>query len=79
MNRRKFCKSLAMVPVAAVAVSIGLKGARVVDCGNVKLQFPTLIHKGNQTGRWASGCLPVYFMSRDGFTVYDGSAFHVIT
>ena len=65
MNRRNFCKSLAMVPVAAVAVSIGVPEAgHVIDTGsNVKLQFPKLyplIHKGNQTGRWSSGCLYSY-------------------
>lgn len=43
MNRRGFCKSLAMVPVAAIAVSVGVPvAAHVVDLSNVKLQFPKL-------------------------------------
>ncbi len=44
MNRRGFCKSLAMVPAAAVAVSVGVPAAAVaVSVGNVKLQFPKLV------------------------------------
>ena len=44
MNRRGFCKSLAMAPVAAVAVSVGVKAASV----GVKAAMP-LFHTGNMT------------------------------
>ncbi len=57
MNRRSFCKSLAMVPAAIIAVNVGVPvAADVVKLHNVKLQFPKLIHKGSQHGWWRSGC-----------------------
>lgn len=43
MNRRQFCRSLAMVPAAVVAINVGVpEAARVINTGNVKLQFPKL-------------------------------------
>lgn len=45
MNRRKFIRNMAAVPVAVAGVAVGVK---VADRSNV------LIHKGSVTGRWLS-------------------------